>query len=164
MPHPEPDDLRVLDKLRKFRPKTAIEIVMSDQPVFLRTWALVRLFGWIYFDQRAGQRRNIGKPQLRTRNARHLGHIALAYLLDRETARGGDEELRGLISLFQISGGFGAFLDARRGAVGFLSRARKKEGELKYVHQIVEYLCRHQMSHLDGERSPLNTRSVLFGN
>ena len=145
------DDSGIVPKLRKFRPKIAIEIVTSDLPRFVRTWALVRLFGWVYFDQRAG-RRNKGKSELRTGNARQLGHIALAYLLDREREGGQspDEDLQDLMELFLRSGGFGAFLNTRRGAVGFLARARKKEKELKYVHEIVAYLCRHRLHGLDG--------------
>jgi hypothetical protein len=145
---------RTVPEIEKFRPRTAIKVITSedftseDFPTFVRTWEFVRFFAWIYFDQRKG------KTNIRTRDARKAGHMALADLLDREFGQRDGKKLpdnvqQQILSLFMATGGFGAFLERSREATGFLKMARKKDKQLKYVHQIVSYLCRLKIYNMD---------------
>jgi hypothetical protein len=104
-------------QLEKFKPREAVTILReSEIPTFFKTWALARLLGWICLDQRHGQRednpstgRSSNRVRFRDRNARLLGHLALASVLDRslKPARIADDEtVRDMLGLFMTSGGF----------------------------------------------------------
>jgi hypothetical protein len=85
-------------------------------------------------------------PSLQTRYARQVGHLALAYYLDR--AFRGDEGIKGndglkMFNRFMESGGFRVFLESRRGARGFSSRARDADKKLNCVYKMMLYLCRY---------------------
>jgi hypothetical protein len=148
-------------QLEKFRPREAVTILRNSEiPTFFKTWALARLLGWICLDQRHGQRtdnpstgRSNNRVRFRDRNARLLGHLALACFLDRSlkpTQMAEDETVRAMLGLFMTSGGFRPFIESRRGARSLLYVKADKNGylhkavkELDYVHKITSYICRY---------------------
>src|SRR5258708_5634230 len=157
---PLPKADKALRQLKRFRPREALTIINSsaggDKAAFARTWALARLLAWAILDQRPGKRlpktRGSGAEKsptrpLRTRNARLVGHLTLARLLDqrlqREGAKKDDETLRVMLALFRLCGGFGVFVQSR-GAKGLLSQAKRASKDLRCVYRIVNYMCRYQ--------------------
>jgi hypothetical protein len=148
-------------QLEKFKPRDAVPILLEmGIPTFFKTWTLARLLGWICLDQRHGRRepnpktgRSSNRVRFRDRNARLLGHLALACVLDRsvQPARIADDQIvRDMLGLFMTSGGFRPFIESRRGARNLLWRAGKKGRylhealkDLDYVHKITSYICRY---------------------
>jgi hypothetical protein len=163
---PLPKTDKALRQLKRFRPREALTIINSsaggDEMAFARTWALARLLAWAVLDQRPGKRlpktpgsgaeKSPTRP-LRARNARLVGHLTLARLLDqrlqREGAKKDDETLRVMLALFRLCGGFGVFVQSR-GAKGLLSNAKRVNRELGYVYRIVLFLCRYK-KHIGGD-------------
>jgi hypothetical protein len=156
---PLPKAGKTLRQLKRFRPREALTIINSSAgqgKTALRTWALARLLAWAILDQRPGKRppktqgggvkKLLGRG-LRTKNARHVGHLVLAVLLDRQLQRKGarkdDKTLRGMLALFQLSGGFGVFVQSR-GAKGLLAQAKRASSDLRCVYRIVNYMCRYE--------------------
>src|SRR5262249_50035028 len=162
---------RIIEQLRGFRPRQSVRILTGDddQPVFLKVWALTRLLTWAVLDQRPGKRRR--KPTaeksatdrrlaFRTRNAKQIGHLVLAFLLDRRFQGGSvkpdDETLHLMLWIFMKSGGFGGFVQGR-GARGFLSAAKRANRELGYVYRIVVFLCRYKKHIGNGPKFDIDT-------
>jgi hypothetical protein len=150
---------RITKALKRFRPREAVKILAEssrgEEAAFLKTWALARLLAWAILDQRPGKRRpKKSKPTIRTANARLVGHLTLASLLDQRLkqygARENDETLRLMLALFSAIGGFGVYVQGR-GAKGLLSQAKKTNRKLGYVYRIVAYLCRYKQ-HIGDDR------------
>ena len=156
--------------LRGFRPRQAVRMLRhGSEPAFLKTWALARLLGWAIFDQRPGKRLPKTQPgdgkhrperRLRTTTAKRIGHLTLAYLLDRqlqkEDPKTNDETLQEMLTLFTTCGGFGVFV-RDRGAKGLLSQAKRANRELGYVYRIVLFLCRYKRYIRDDARFDIDS-------
>jgi hypothetical protein len=156
---PLPKAGKALRQLKRFRPREALTIINSsagEDKTALRTWALARLLAWAILDQRPGKRlpktqgggaEKLPRRGLRTKNARQVGHLVLAVLLDRQLQRKGarkdDKTLRGTLALFQLCGGFGVLVQSR-GAKGLLAQAKRASTDLRCVYRIVSYMCRYE--------------------
>jgi hypothetical protein len=162
---------RIIKALRRFTPRHSVRILAdeNDELAFLKTWALARLLSWAMLDQRPGKRRR--KPtsrepvtpqgqSIRTRSARHVGHLTLASLVDRRIqrhgAKKGDGTLELMLSLFTITGGFGSLVQCR-GAQGLLAAAKRTNRELGYVYRIVLFLCRYKKHISDPAKFDIET-------
>jgi hypothetical protein len=147
---------RIVKVLKRFRPRDSVLMLADgDGTAFLKTWSLARLLAWAVLEQRPGKRRlkpdrsREANPRqtIRTKTAKQVGHLTLAYLLDRWIEKNGvqrnDETVRLMLSLFMSSGGFGLFVQGR-GARGLLSSAKGANRKLGYVYRIVLFLCRYK--------------------
>jgi hypothetical protein len=157
--------------LSKFRLRDAVKLLLEpNQPVFLKTWALARLFAWMCLDQRPRRRNRItgrsSRANRQRRDAKLAGHLALATLLDRRFKPGqfvkDDETLPGMLSLFFTSGGFGLFLETPRGTRRWLSRVRSSTAQLEHVYKILEYLCRYQQSNMDERKFTIECAKLFI--
>jgi hypothetical protein len=132
--------------------------------------ALVRLFAWAYLDQRPGERMPARDPKLiptfQTRYARQVGHLALAYYLNR--AFRGDDRIKDedglkMFNRFMESGGFQLFLESRRGAKTVLNLAKDADEKLNYVCEMSLYLCKCDKHILDRNKLTLwHANSFLY--
>jgi hypothetical protein len=148
--------------LKRFRPRDSVLILADgDGAAFLKTWSLARLLAWAVLEQRPRKRRSKSdrsreanpRQTIHTKTAKQVGHLTLAYLLDRWIEKNGvqrnDETVRLMLSLFMSSGGFGLFVQGR-GARGLLSSAKGANRNLGYVYRIVLFLCRYK-KHIGGD-------------
>jgi hypothetical protein len=148
-------------KIKRFKPRQSVKILNKDpesDAAFLKTWALARLLGWSILDQTPRrQRPQASRTSFRSRNARQVGHIILAHLLDQRVdevhseSRKNDPVLPLMICLVRECGGFSVGLHGP-GANILLRKAKKSAIELQYVYLITQFMCRYRKYLPDGDK------------
>ena len=146
---------------KHFKPRDSVKILDKDPmsvATFLKTWALARLLGWSILDQRPG-------TKLRSRNARQVGHVVLAHLLDQRLAEPyagshNDELLELMIELFRECGGFSGGLRGP-GERTLLRNAKKSVIELQYVYLIAEFMCRYRKYVPEGDKFQIESAKLF---
>jgi hypothetical protein len=141
--------------------KIILDDTQGQRATVQKTWALTQLLTWTTLDQVAGRRRpqshgGGNRRPFRTRNARQAGVWTLAVLMGRELRRPkahrNDDLLMFLLSLFAVTGSFGALINAR-GARQLISAARRRKTRFDYVYHTVMFLCRYyEQFGEDGEK------------
>jgi hypothetical protein len=159
-------------ELEKFRPGRAVSILAErpehNEAAFVHTWALAQVLAWAILDQRPGKRQPKGaqpdsdKPKRRkilTTNAKQVGQITLAYLLDRHLRRGepGSEEYKEklglMLAVFMECGGFASCFKGW-GTKILLDDVTRASRQLGYVYRIVDFMCRYKKHSGAAENDP----------
>jgi hypothetical protein len=153
-------------KIKRFKPRQSVKILDKDpesDAAFLKTWALARLLGWSILDQPPVRRRpQASGTRFRSRNARQVGHIILALLLDQHLARSreNESELRLMLGLVRECGGFSAGHHGP-GARALLRNAKKSAIELQYVYLITQFMCRYHKYLPDGDKFQIESAKLF---
>jgi hypothetical protein len=147
-----------------FEPRHSLAILRNPKKSsFLKTWGLARLITWITLDQLPGKRKpghpsgRSNRPRFRTRNASIAGHFVICSLLDRHDS---DRQSLSLFNLFLRSGGFRQMLEGQRSAKSWLFKLKSND-DLRYVREIVLYLCRYKESGGDDARFTVEHAKVF---
>jgi hypothetical protein len=149
--------------IKRFKPRQSVTILSaklkSDQ-AFLKTWALARLLGWSFLDQRPRRASTI-----RTLHAKQVGNITLAHLLDqclrkRDVDTHKNKTLRQQLGLFLECGGFSVGLRGP-GARALLRRAKKSAEKLQYVYLITQFMCRYKKYMPDGDKFQIESAKLF---
>src|ERR1700687_458086 len=152
--------------IKSFGPRDSVKILDKDfesDAAFLKTWALARLWGWSILDQPPVRRRpQASGTRFRSRNARQVGHIILALLLDQHLARSreNESELRLMLGLVRECGGFSAGHHGP-GARALLRNAKKSAIELQYVYLITQFMCRYHKYLPDGDKFQIESAKLF---
>jgi hypothetical protein len=147
-----------------FKPRDSLTVLRNPKKSsFIKTWALARLITWITLDQSPGKRRpghpsgRSNQPRFRTQNALIAGHFVICSILDRHSS---DAQSLSLFNLFLRSGGFRQMLGGPRSAKSWLSKLKSRD-DLRYVREIVLYLCRYKESGRDDMRFTVEHAKVF---
>jgi hypothetical protein len=156
-------------KLKRFRPRQSVKILVKDlgsDAAFLKLWALARLLGWSILDQPPPRRPQTSRTRFRSRNARQVGHIILAHLLDqrldeRETgSRKDDPVLLLMMGVVRECGGFSVFLQGP-GARTRLRNAKGSAINLQHVYLIAQFMCRYRKYLPDGDKFQIESAKLF---
>jgi hypothetical protein len=152
---------------KKFRPKTAVEILSSDrlEPTLEPTAkiiALSELIAWTCLDQEKRTKRKPSSPTakyvIRTEAAMRARQLAIAMLLHRQMKRRDANKeiiMQLLLSILSRAGGIKVLIEEGYSIKYLLKKFRKKDVTLKYVVEIVRYLVRCHSHPSDSNRSTL---------
>jgi hypothetical protein len=157
-------------KIKRFRPRQSVKIILdknlASNAAFFRTWALARLLGWSILDQPPARRSQTSRTRFRSRNARQVGHIILAHLLDQRLdepdadSRKDDPVLLLMMGLVRECGGFSVFLQGP-GARTRLRNAKGSAIKLQYVYLIAQFMCRYRKYLPEGDKFQIESAKLF---
>jgi hypothetical protein len=148
---------------KKFRPKTAIEILRRNglEPMLepaAKTIALSELIAWACLDQEGRVKEKPEPPKkrfLRSKAAMRARHLTTAMLLDHQMKiKANNEVTQLLLSIIMQAGGLRVLIEGRS-IKGLLKDLRRVDVTLRCVVEIVRYLVRCQYCQSDMEHATI---------
>jgi hypothetical protein len=140
---------------KKFRPKTAIEILRQNglEPMLepaAKTIALSELIAWACLDQEGRMKEKPEPPKkhfVRSKAAMRTRQLTTAMLLDHQMKiKANNEVTQFLFSIITQAGGLRVLIEGRS-IKGLLNDFRRMDVTLRYVVEIIRYLVRWQRHH-----------------